>query len=435
MILFFIFIFLGLVFGGFYIGARDKFSPANLMLAIWLMAMGVAQLRLSPLEGPWSVDFWLMLFLFLILFYLVYLITNRKLEAKITTDKNNNIINQKVFLITTTLLVTFTILTNLYIFWRFKTMPIFSTNPDKLRFIINKDIFGLWEYLALLPRLYIPILFFYLLSLKNINSKFKLFIWFNIFLGFLLLILYASRLIIILPILLSYFVYLYLRKKDLNFKKIIISAVVVLMVVGAISVIIPAFRNYITYKDYYADTPDYTPFTYLADISGINLPSNLAWLIPLYLIPSFNLQTLMQASTFYTPALDNYYNGGYYLSVFNPVLKILDLPLSPVVIPWKPIFLYWWITATFLFTAWVDFGYLGIIFISIFWGVVLATAYQYATKKPTYWSIMLMAYLSFVVVMSIYTDYLTRAEFYLDLCFIGFIGYIFSKFGNNYSND
>lgn len=428
MILFFLFLFLGLYFAWLYAFSKERFSPANLMLAIWLVSIGIAQLRLSQYEGPWSINFWLILLLFFILFYLFYKIVTRKASNKIIDSASNIDINKKLFFIITVALSVSSLLANLYIFWQFDTMPVFSTNPDKMRFIINKNIFGLWEYISLLPRLYIPLLLFFLLSAKKVSLKYKYFIWVNIILGFLLLMLYASRLIIILPILLSYFVYLYLRKKELNLKKIIISSLVVLIVVGAISVIIPAFRNYITYKDYYTDTPDYTPFTYLADISGINLPAGLNWVIPLYLIPSFNLQAMMQATTFYTPALNNYYGGGYYVSAFNPLLQILHLPISNVVIPWKPIFLYWWITATFLFSAWADFGYIGIIFISCLWGAVLALAYQYATKKPTYLSIMLMAYLSFVVIMSIYTDYLIRAEFYMDISFICIVGLIFCKF-------
>lgn len=421
---------MGIAFSLCYIWGKEKFSPANLMLAVWLISIGVAQLRLSPHENKWTVDFWLVLFLFLVLFYLSFLIVNNKIGKKITDNKKNILIDKKILFFVAIGLTSASLLSNLYIFWQFKTMPIFSSSPDRMRFIINKNIFGLWEYLALLPRLYIPLLFFYLLSIKSISRKYKLFIWLNIILGFLLLFLYASRLVIILPILLTYFVYIYLKKNNITFKKIIISSILVLLVVGFISVAIPAFRNYITYKDYYTDSLDYTPFTYLVNLSGIAVPAELQWIIPLYIIPSFNLQAMLQATTYYNTSVNNFYQGAYYLTVFNPLLKILHLPLSNVIIPWEPMFLSWWITATFLFSAWADFGYWGIIFIAILWGIILAVAYQYASKKPTYLSIMLMSYFSFVVIMSIYTDYLMRAEFYIDVFFIFVTGYIFLKFKN-----
>ncbi len=427
MILFFLFLLLGLVFSCLYVFDKEKFSPANLMMVVWFISIGVAQLHLSKYELPWTANFWLVLFLFLVIFYLSYKIVYRKTDHKILADNKNSVVNSKVFFIMAIFLTLASILTNLYIYLHFQTMPIFSSVPDKMRFIINKNIFGLWEYLALLPRLYIPLLFFYLLSAKNISIKYKFFLWFNIILGFLLLFLYASRLVIVLPILLSYFVYLYQQREKINFKKIIISSIIVLLVVATVSVSIPAFRNYITYRDYYSSDSDYTPFTYLINLSKINMPSNLSWAIPLYIIPSFNLQAMLQATTYYNSTVNNYYYGGYYLSVFNPFLKIFHLPLSNVVIPWEPMFLSWWITATFLFSAWADFGYVGIIFIAVFWGVVLSLAYQYALKKPTYLSVMLMSYLSFVVIMSIYTDYLMRAEFYMDLFFIFIISLVLNK--------
>lgn len=428
MIFFLLFLFLGIVLALRYISGSDKFSPANLLLAVWLVSIAIAQLRLSPHEYKWTVDFWLVLFLFLVLFYLIFSLVSRYANGKMLSNSKNILINKSIFTWLALVLTFGSVLSNLYIYFQFQTMPIFSSSPDKMRFIINKNIFGLWEYLALLPRLYIPLLFFYLLSAKQIAHKYKVFIWLNIVLGFSLLFLYASRLVIILPILLSYFVYLYLQKNSINFKKIVISSLIVLLLVGSISVLMPAFRNYITYRDYYIDDLEYTPFTYLVNLSGINVPAGFNWIIPLYIIPSFNLQAMLQATTYYNTTVNNFYGGGYYLSVFNPALKILHLPLSDVVIPWEPMFLSWWVTATFLFTAWADFGYWGIVFMAIFWGTVLALAYQYASKKPTYLSVMLMAYLSFVVIMSIYADYLTRAEFYLDILFIAVTGLIFFKF-------
>ncbi len=421
-----LFLTFGLVFAVLYILGRDKFSPANLLMMVWLLSIAVAQLRLSPIEKMWTIDFWLILFLFFTIFYTSYKIVNRLIGKRLSINSVKGIEHYKIFFVITSILTLASVLSNLYIYSQFGTMPVFSSSPDKMRFIINKNIFGLFEYMALLPRLYIPLLFFYLQSTKKISVNYKLYLWLSIALGFLSLFLYASRLVIVLPILLCYFIYLYLQYHQINFKQIIVSSLTVVLVVLAISVSIPAFRNYITYRDFYAEDINYTPFTYLVNLSEIDLPANLNWIIPIYIIPSFNLQAMLQATTYYNTTVHNFYGGGYYLSVFNPLFKILHLPLSDVVIPWEPMFLSWWVTATFLFSAWADFGYLGIIMISIFWGTVLALSYEWATKKPTLWSIMLISYLSFVVIMSIYADYLTRAEFYLDVTFIFLVGYIFS---------
>ena len=428
MILFFIFLLLGLIFIGLYIFSRERFSPANLLLALWLAAMGIAQLQLSPYERAWPLNFWFLLFIFLAIFYLVYKIVSYKFGQKLAVTEISPAIQLKYPLIIFTVLTLITLVANFYIFNRFGTLPILSSVPDKLRFIINREVFGLWEYAALLPRLYLPFIFICLLIAKNLPLTKRLWLWFNLVLGFLFLGLYASRLVIILPILLSYFAYLYLKIKELNFKKIIISSLTALLLVAFIAVTIPALRNYITYQDYYSEI-DYTPFTYLADLSSINLPANLSWLIPLYLIPSFNLQALMRAVDFYN--LNNYYFGAYSLSAFDSLLNIFSLPGLGIVIPWETIFLPWWVTATFLFSSFVDFGYLGIILAAVGWGVILALIYQLATKKPTLLSVMLMSYLSFVVVMSIYTDYLLREEFYLDLIFIFLISLAVNSYSKN----
>ncbi|MFA5029523.1 MAG: O-antigen polymerase [Patescibacteria group bacterium] len=418
MVLFFVFIILGMAVGLSYFFGNNKFSPAKLLLSLWLLAIGVAQLRLSPYEAAWSGKFWLILALFFLLFYLSYVIFSRLANRKIKAGQIIETTNSKIFLITILILTILSLAANAYIFSRFGTLPILSSVPDKMRFIINKQVFGLWEYAALLPRIIIPLAFIFLLSGRR-SRVVKIIIFINILLGFLLLSLYASRLVIILPILMSYFGYLIIKIKKINWRKIAVASMVVLILVLVISVAIPMFRHFITYRDYYADV-DYNAFTYLADLSKLNLPAQLDFLIPLYLIPAFNLQAFFRATDYFSYA--NWHWGGYGLSTFNSFLKIFGAPELNGAIAWKEMFLPWWVTATFLFNYWVDFGWLGIIVAAIFWGVLLAVIYNWVTKKPTVLSVMLFAYFSFVTVMSIYTNYLMREEFYLDIILILLVG-------------
>ena len=197
MILFFIFLLLGLIFIGLYIFSRERFSPANLLLALWLAAMGIAQLQLSPYERAWPLNFWFLLLIFLAIFYLVYKIVSYKFGQKLAVTEISPAIQLKYPLIIFTVLTLITLVANFYIFNRFGTLPILSSVPDKLRFIINREVFGLWEYAALLPRLYLPFIFICLLIAKNIPLTKRLWLWFNLVLGFLFLGLYASRLVII----------------------------------------------------------------------------------------------------------------------------------------------------------------------------------------------------------------------------------------------
>lgn len=411
MIWFLIFTILGVLVGLAYFFKEPRFSFDKLLLSLWLIAIGVAQLRLSPYEEPWTTKFQFLLILFFIIFFVAKKYSDKSWNTFIKPQTQNLNINNIIFAVLVVLMTLASIIANIYIFNRFGTLPILSSMPDKMRFIINKEIFGLWEYIALLPRIFIPVSFIYLLINKGQKKWIKLLLIANIIFGFLILSLYASRVTIIFALLFCYFIYLIFKIKKINFEKIIIASAVILIIVLIISVSIPALRHYITYRDYYSDI-DYSPFTYLADLSQLNIPESLNWVIPLYLIPSFNLQAMMRATDFYN--WQDLYLGGHSLSVF-PFFSEVD-------IPWKAMFLPWWVTATFLFSYWTDFGWIGIIFGAIFWGILLSGIYNWATKKPTFLSVMFFAYFSFVVIMSIYTNYFLREEFYLDIILILIIG-------------
>lgn len=421
MLILTIFLILSIVFGLSYIFGKNKFSPYKLLLSLWFMAIAVAQLRLSPYENPWTLKFWLILLLFFILFVAIYLISAKFWGKRIRERNALAWANNKLWLMLIFLMAITSIATNVYIFLRFGTLPILSTSPDKMRFIINRDIFGLWEYASLLPRLFIPLAFVYLLQFKA-GKWLKTVLISIIVLGFIILSLYAARLVVIFPILLCYFSYLIFKIKEINFKKIVLASVAVVIVVLAISIAIPAFRQSITYHDYLDPDAQDDPFGYIAKISGLRIPQSLNFIVPIYIIPSFNLQAMMRATDIYDSS--NTYKGAYELSTLNPALKLIHQPKIDIKIPWDKILLPWWVTATFLFSYFADFGYLGIILAAAFWGILLSGIYIWAKKKPSLLSVMLFAYFSFVVIMSIYTNYFMRPELYLDLGVIIAVGLI-----------
>ena len=432
MIIFILFIILGLIFAWFYFFREPRFSLDKLLFSLWSFSIGVAQFRLSPYENSWGAKFWLVLALFFGVFYLTKIFFDKFLTKKYFLRPHPTLplkqgkgklwkLNNKLFFWLLFLMSLASIAANVYIFSRFGTLPILSSLPDKMRFIINREVFGLWEYLSLLPRIFIPLTFLYLIIAKPKNNWPKILAVLNIILGFAILSLYASRLVIILPILLSYFSYLILNIKRINSKKIIIASSVAVLVVLIVAVSIPAIRQYITYRDYYSDI-EYTPFTYLADLSQLKIPAQLNFLIPLYLIPSFNLQAMARAVDFFN--FNNFYFGRYSLSVFDSALRIFQLPVFAIAIPWKEMFLPWWVTATFIFSPWADFGWLGLVLVAVFWGALFSGVYFLATKKPSLLSVLLFSYFSFVAIMSIYTNYFQRPELYLDLLLIFSVGLI-----------
>lgn len=423
MVVSILFIIAALAAAGYYLFGKNKFSPLTLLVAIWLLAIGVSQWRLSPYEETWSLKFWLILALFFVVFVLSGKYFSKVFINKMKSSENELNISGKIILILVSAMNLAALAVNFYIYQRFGTLPILSTMPDRMRFIINREVFGLWEYIALLPRLTIPMAFSYFLVVKNKVSWQKIFIIINIVLGFLILSLYASRLVIVFAVLLSYFVYLGFRIKKINFKKIIAASAIAAVIVLVVAIAIPVFRQYITYRDYYGAGGDF--FNYIVDLSQLRLPESLRFIAPLYIIPSFNLQALSRATDFF--GIWGTHFGGYSISVVDPVLKIFHLPEFDITVPWKEMFLPWWVTATFLFSFWVDGGVIGIIVAAIFLAGVLSVSFIYLNKKTHWLAVFLFAYLSFVVIMSIYTNYFMRSEVYLDLVVILGVYWLLTK--------
>ena len=144
---------------GLYFFGREKFSPAWLLASVWCAALAVSELHLSPLEQQFSWQLWLALALFFAFFAVTYALIRLAAGNKPTSDSKLSRANSRLIPLVIGLMALGSIIANLYIFWRFGTLPVLSSIPDKMRFIINKEIFGLWEWLALLPRLFIPLAF------------------------------------------------------------------------------------------------------------------------------------------------------------------------------------------------------------------------------------------------------------------------------------
>ncbi len=437
-----IFLIISLIFFYFYFfSKKKKFSFDNLLFGLWFLSIGIGQLRLSSLEQPYSINFWIILSIFFCIFYVTYNFCRKRflLNADENKLKETGInIDEKLLVFIVALMTIISVGVNIYIYIRFGTMPILSSAPDKMRFVINKELFGPIEYLSFLPRIFIPLAFIYLVTHKEIKKSNKNILITSIVIGFIILCLYASRVIIIFPILMCYFSYLIIKIKEINLKQIIISSVIVVSSVIFLSVSIPIFRQYITYKDYYGNIYNEETGTldinasvaYLLNISKIKLPKQLSVVAPLYIIPSFNLQTLYHATTYFNSS--NFYHGRYLLSISDPFLKLFGIHLfDDIKIQWKDIFLPWWNTGTFLFDFWADFGYLGIVFAGVLFGIIFSILYILGTSKKNLLSTMLFAYFSFFVIMSIYTNYIRRAEFYLDIFVIAILQTIFYYYSKN----
>lgn len=412
-----------------YFFIKNKLSPEKLFLGLWFLAIAIGQLRLSKIEVSWSLKFWLIILSSLGAFTLGVLLIQKSqkqitfISPKIEKKVSFNLIIPLLLLV----LLLLSFLANFYIFSIFHTFPLFSSDPDKLRFVINKKIFGLFEYAALFPRLAIPLGFFYIFIKKKLTWKAWFGLIFYFFLSLFILLLYTARINFVFASLIVYFLFLTLNLEKLNFQKIFLSTLIIVFFIGIISAAIPAIRHSISYRDYpfEEEYKEYKEFAYLAELSSIKMPPALGFLTPAYLAISFNFQAL-QAGINYFGIKQPYYLGKEMLANFNPLWRILKIPEVKVKIPWSEIFLPWWVTGTYLFTWYANFGFLGILLGPFLLGLLASFTYVLVQRKNIF-GYFLLPYLNFVLVLSLYTNYFSRPELYLDLLFLFLISWVLTK--------
>lgn len=440
---------LGLFFFYLFFFKKPKLHPLKFFLGLWFCVIGISQLLLSDFEKPWTFYFWILIFSSLACFALgafVGDILRRKRKPKPTPKVSfrgakRRGISQLVWgelrlKLAILVLVALSILANIYIYLKIGTLPLFSSDPDNLRFIINRHIFGLWEYLALAARIFIPLACIYLFLQRKVSKKDWIFSILVMVFGLATLIIYMSRITIFFPVLLSYFAYLLLNIKSLTFKKIILSTLIALIFLGSFMIAIPKIRQTISYRGVYKaiaiqfmeeeEIAGRTSETYLFDISKLHIPEKLSFLAFPYTSTSFNLQTLQNATQYY-PQKHSFYLGKASFWFLYPLTKLNFFNID---IPWKEFApASWWNTATYLFPFWTDFGMAGIILGCLIWGLVASAAYWWARKRRTVLSLLGFGLLGFVLFFSFYTNYMARSEFWLDVVLIIAIGYfVNSKF-------
>jgi len=136
-----IFLIISLIFFYFYFfSKKKKFSFDNLLFGLWFLSIGIGQLRLSSLEQPYSINFWIILSIFFCIFYVTYNFCRKRflLNADENKLKETGInLDEKLLVLIVALMTIISVGVNIYIYIRFGTMPILSSAPDKMRFVIN----------------------------------------------------------------------------------------------------------------------------------------------------------------------------------------------------------------------------------------------------------------------------------------------------------
>ncbi len=400
-----------------YFFGKEKLHPIKLLLSIWLLAMGVAQLGFSKLEQAFTSRYYGILTLCTVLIIAgSYIAKKRSNNTHRNKTTEFTTLQKKIFWYGIGSIVILSIISNIHIYTAFGTLPLLNIDPERLRFSINRLIFGGWEYFALAARIYIPLIFTYFFITKKTSWTEKGIGALFIIIGVIELLLYTSRSTVVFATLFTYFIYLILNINNLTKKKVIISSVIAVGLVAVFTVAIPAVRHYISFSGQYhgEGSESFKPFAYYYDIAQLTIPQQYGFLASPYLALSFNQQALNQTFNYYNEQ-QSHYLGRFHLSTFSSGIKLLGNNFEKVQVPWVDIFLPWWNTATFIFSYYADFGLLGVIVGTLFWGYLLSLLYYYTKNNQKLSTVILFAYFNFVIIMSVYTNYTLREEFYIDV--------------------
>lgn len=396
----------------FLIFLRRKFSPLWLMLSVWFVSIGIAQLHLSVLELTWPAKFWFLIFISLASFTLGVLVFDRvwhkhRWWQKIKILKHEALNTKRLSLLIYILFVIS--LGALYLFYKKAgNFPLLASDPDQFRFAADTQVPGLINYLAQLARVFIPLSFF-LMFYETFSWRKH---WGQILIclvgtGFITL--FASRTQIFFIDLWVMGLYLLMRKPSpkqaLKFYPFFLA--VSLVVLAAV----PLIRQYKSYG------PDYLGRITGIDTSHYNKLQKA--LVPIYVGISFNQQALLHADMYYQT--HPVQNGKVSL---DPFTNILGLHQFKSDYDLGAIFYSWWNTGTYLFPFVQDFGEAAFYIIPFFIAGILTMLWHYWQTSPNFLSINLYAYALFFIVFSVYMSFTVRAEMYLDLALL-FASYLF----------
>jgi oligosaccharide repeat unit polymerase len=84
------------------------------------------------------------------------------------------------------------------------------------------------------------------------------------------------------------------------------------------------------------------------------------------------------------------------------------------------------VTATYIGWPYADFGIPGIFAYSLIFGWIATRVYRSMRNEPTFWRVFVYSQLSFAIVLSIYSSYLTLFDVYWNLLVVGLFDWLVS---------
>ncbi len=380
---------------------KDFFSPAKVFALVWLLTIGLTDLKLSRLQITWNGLAWfsllLAIFSFLLGVYIVYVLFFYSKFLKIEevrsrfskTEIDENLL-YKIIIVLFVLYSTSYIIT--YMIRGF--VPIFTKMPEIAR--TKWGVFGIGSFVLTIPAiLYLSMI--YVFISKTILSR-KLIIIFVMLSSFITYVFLLNRFYLLLPIAL-FLILLYYKTNKLRPRNILIILLVFSLIFFEISSL--RLSRYAINILYY--------------LSEMKFGKEYAIFTEPYMYISMNLENFANA----VGKLD-FFTYGYF--VFDFLLKpigLKDLISDYVYIKEFPnIINRAYNTYTMFFIYYRDFGFAGLFIIPLLLGSFVSYLYYKMRLNPTIFNISFYGMLIFVVAFSFFVPILHWIHYVFNLILI-----------------
>jgi oligosaccharide repeat unit polymerase len=371
----------------------DKFSPLRIFWFVWLIAIGMADLKLSYYQHMWSIYSWVILLLGPVSFSLAIIIVNiLKLNAgHLDVSRVRKTFEPHTIDVRSLCNVTI-ILFILYVFSYILNatlsgyIPMFAYAPGVIR--TQWGIFGVGLFIHSAPViLYLVIQYFLLAKRKWQYNSIFIFVFIVTFGTYLLLLQrYNLALWAIMSFVMAYYATKKIKLRNMAF---------VGGIIGLALIIInnARFTRHIE--------------NYLFLTSRMKFPMKYAIFTEPYMYLVMGLENFSRA----VDKLD-YHTVGYFS--LNPLLAISGLKHSLIQyfgINETPYLISGYNTYPFHWYYYYDFGIIGVFIGSFILGLLIAIAYWKMYEKPTYVTVSIYAICVFIMMMSFYLNPLTMLNF------------------------
>lgn len=364
----------------------DIFSPAKVFAFVWLLAIGLTDLKLSRLQHEWPPLVWIQLLIgplaFLIgagLIYSTYI--NRSINP-IGSMRNNrskfSLNNNRVFIAAVVLSILF-IFSYLIIYFNTGEIPLFSPKPGVAR--ANFTMFGIGLFLHNVV-LIVFLTAIYMIFERNNNSR-KVFLAILSLISSFLYILTLQRYQIFLTILLL-IVLLYYTTYHVKFKTTIIISIVLIIFFFLVS----SFRA------------GEVIILVLYKISQMKYSPEYAIFTEPYMYVTMNLENFARSIEKTEQFTYGYYTFDFVTAISGLkhwISEYFDLVENPFLISSYNTYSAFW-------TYFRDFGIVGLFTIPFLGGAGISSLYHSMREKPTLLKISLYGMLLYGVIFSFFNS-------------------------------